>query len=83
MDKKAIKTFAIESRKKLIEEVKYQASLLGITAEGIADPVEKAEGMEVYYIGASTPNTIYDEAINQRKSLVKKIKENGLELDKI
>lgn len=31
MDKKAIKTFAIESRKKLIEEVKYQANLLGIT----------------------------------------------------
>lgn len=79
MDKKAIKTFAIESRKKLIEEVKYQASLLGITAEGIADPVEKAEGMEVYDIGASTPNTIYDEAINQRKSLVKKIKENGFD----
>ncbi len=73
MDKKAIKRFAIESRKKLIEEVKYQASLLGITAEGITEPVEKAEGMEVYDIGASTPNTIYDEAIKQRENLVKRI----------
>lgn len=79
MDKKAIKTFAIESRKKLIEEVKYQASLLGITADGIAEPVKKAEGMEVYDIGASTPNTIYDEAIKQRESLVKRINEKGFD----
>ncbi|AUB59809.1 restriction endonuclease [Methanobacterium subterraneum] len=79
MDKKAIKTFAIESRKKLIEEVKYQASLLGITAKGIAEPVEKAEGIEVYDIGASNPNTIYDEAIKQRKNLVKRINEKGFD----
>ncbi len=79
MDKKAIKTFAIESRKKLIEEVKYQASLLGITAKGIAEPVEKAEGMEVYDIGASNPNTIYGEAIKQRQNLVKRINEKGFD----
>jgi len=79
MDKKAIKTFAIESRKNLIEEVKYQASLLGITAKGIAEPVEKAEGIEVYDIGASNPNTIYDEAIKQRKNLVKRINEKGFD----
>jgi Eco57I restriction endonuclease. len=79
MDKKAIKTFAIESRKKLIDEVKYQASLLGITAKGIAEPVEKAEGIEVYDIGASNPNTIYDEAIKQRKNLVKRINEKGFD----
>ena len=79
MDKKAIKTFAIESRKKLIEEIKYQASLLGITTEGIAEPVEKADGMEVYDIGASTPNTIYDDAIKQRESLVKRINEKGFD----
>ena len=79
MDKKAIKTFAIESRKKLMDEIKYQASLLGITAEGISEPVEKSEGMEVYDIGASTPHTIYDEAIKQRKSLVKKVKEKGFD----
>ena len=77
MDKKAIKIFAIESRKKLIDEIKYQASLLGITADRIDDPVEKAEAMEVYDIGASTPNTIFDEAIKQRESLVKRIKEKN------
>jgi hypothetical protein len=79
MDKKAIKTFAIESRKKLIEEVKYQANLLGITAKSIAEPVEKAEGIEVYDIGASHPNTIYDEAIKQRKNLIKRIYEKGFD----
>ncbi|HHY00469.1 MAG TPA: BREX-1 system adenine-specific DNA-methyltransferase PglX, partial [Methanothermobacter sp.] len=79
MDKKAIKTFAIESRKKLIEEVKYQASLLGITSKGIAEPVEKAEGIEVYDIGASNPNTIYDKAIKQRKNLVKRINEKSFD----
>lgn len=79
MDKKAIKTFAIESRKKLIEEVKYKASLLGITAKGIAEPVEKAAGIEVYDIGAFNPNTIYDEAIEQRKNLVKRINEKDFD----
>lgn len=77
MDKKAIKNFAIESRKKLITEIKYKMGLLGITSEDIVDPVKKAEGMEVYDIGAATPHTIYDEAIEQRKSLVKRIKERG------
>ena len=79
MDKNAIKTFAIESRKKLIEEIRYQASLLGITADSIADPVETADAMEVYDIGAATPNTIYDEAIKQRVSLVKHINEKGFD----
>ncbi len=79
MDKKAIKNFAIEARKKLISEIKYKANLLGITAEGIADPIETADGMEVYDIGGGTPYTIYDEAIEQRKDLVKQVKEKGFD----
>ena len=79
MDKKAIKNFAIDARKKLISEIKYKASLLGITADGIAEPIKKAEGMEIYDIGGATPYTIYDEAIEQRNSLVKRIKEKGFD----
>lgn len=79
MDKKAIKTFAIESRQKLIEETKYQALRLGITADGIVDPVEKTDGMEVYDIGASNPHKIYDDEIKQRASLVKRIKEKDFD----
>ncbi|QHN06696.1 BREX-1 system adenine-specific DNA-methyltransferase PglX [Methanothermobacter sp. THM-1] len=78
MNKKAIKTFAVEARKKLIDEIKYRASLLGITEEGISDPVEKIDGMEVYDVGG-TPYKIYDEAIEQRKSLVKRINEKGFD----
>ena len=61
MDKKTIKNFAIYARKKLINEVKYQASLLGITDEGIVDPAKKIDGMEIYDIGGYNPYTLYDE----------------------
>ena len=37
MDKNVIKTFAIESRRKMIESVRYQANLLGINDNGIED----------------------------------------------
>ena len=79
MDKTAIKNFAISARKNLINEIKYQSSLLGITAEGIADPIKKDEGMEIYDIGGVTPYTIYDETIEQRNSLIKRINEKGYE----
>ena len=65
MDKNAIKSFAIESRRQLIESVKFQASLIGITADGIAEPISKAEGMETYDYGAGT-YSIYD---NERSSI--------------
>ncbi len=79
MNKSAIKTFATESRKKLISEIKHKTIRLGITAEGIADPVKKAEGMEIYSIGGGNSHTIYDEAIEQRKDLVKQVNEKGFD----
>ena len=79
MDKNALKTFAVESRRKLIEDTKYQASLLGISADEIKEPVSSAEGMETYQISASTIHTIYDEEIEQRKHLVQEIKDKGFE----
>ncbi len=79
MNKSTIKTFATESRKKLIHEIKHKTIRLGITAEGIADPVKKAEGMEVYNLGGGNSHTIYDEAIEQRKDLVKQVNEKGFD----
>lgn len=78
MDRSAIKNFAVESRRQMIESVKYQASLIGITAEGINNPISKAEGMETYDYGAGT-HTIFDEDIKKRKSLLKEIENNGFE----
>ena len=79
MDKNALKIFAVESRRKLIEDTKYQASLLGISADEIKEPIYSAEGMETYQISASTNHTIYNEQIEQRKHLVQEIENKGFE----
>lgn len=76
MDKNIIKSFAIESRRQMVESVKYQASLIGITAEGINEPISKAEGMETYDYGAGT-FSIFDEDIPKRESLVREVKNKG------
>lgn len=76
VDKSAIRTFAVESRRQMIESVKYQASLIGITADGISEPISKAEGMETYDYGAGT-YSIYDNDIEKRESLVKEIQNKG------
>ena len=78
MDKNAIKSFAIESRRQMIESVKYQASLIGITADGISEPISKAEGMETYDYGAGT-HTLFDKDIDKRKSLVNEVKTKGFD----
>lgn len=78
MDKNAIKSFAIESRRQMIESVKYQASLIGITSDNISEPISKAEGMETYDYGAGT-YTLFDEDIHKRENLVKEIKNKGFE----
>jgi len=41
MNKTAVKNFAIEARKKLISEITYRAGLVGITKNGIAEPIHK------------------------------------------
>ena len=76
MDKTAIKTFAINSRKKLIEDVEYKMSLVGITEDKINEPISSAEGIETFHIGGST-NSIYDKDIEKRKRLVKEVKQKG------
>lgn len=78
VDKNAIKSFAIESRRQMIESVKYQASLIGITADSISEPISKAEGMETYDYGAGT-HTIFDNDINKRKSLVNEVNTKGFD----
>jgi len=78
VNKNAIKSFAIESRRHMIESVKYQANLIGITSDGIAEPISKAEGMETYDYGAGT-YSIFDEDIKKRESLVREIQNKGFD----
>ena len=75
MNKTDIKNFAIWARNKLIADIQYRAGLMGITADGIKDPLPQSTGtMEFYDIGTSEPYAITGEAIPQRKKLVEIIR---------
>ena len=78
MDKNAIKSFAIESRRVMIESVKYQANLIGISSDGISNPISRAAGMATFDYGAGT-HSIFDEDIKKRDNLVKEIENRGYE----
>ena len=75
MNKTAIKNFAIWARNKLIADIQYRAELMGITADGIKDPLPQSTGtMEFYDIGTAEPYAITGEAIPQRKKLAEVIR---------
>ena len=44
MNKTAIKNFAIWARNKLITDIQYRAGLMGITVDGIKDPLPQSTG---------------------------------------
>jgi len=82
MNKTAIKNFAIWARTRLIEDIKYKASLLGITEKGIANPLPQSTSAEQYYdIGTKEPNVITGKQITQRRSLVESINTKAKEVD--
>ena len=78
MDKAAIKTFAINSRRKLMEDVEYRMSLVGVTRDGIQDSITDAEGIQTFNIGGAT-HSIYDEDIKKRENLIKEVNNKGFE----
>ena len=71
-----MKTFAINSRKKLMDDVEYKMSLIGIYENEIKNPISSANGIETYPIGGSTYN-IYDKDIEKREKIVKEVKQKG------
>lgn len=82
MDKTAIKNYAIWARTKLIENIKYKASLLGITEKGIADALPQSTTQEQYFdIGTREPYAIRGVQIAQRRSLAEAIKKKAQESD--
>lgn len=82
MDKTAIKNYAIWARTKLIEDIKYKASLLGITEKGIADALPQSTTQEQYFdIGTREPYAIRGVQIAQRRSLTEAIKKKAQESD--
>lgn len=82
MDKTAVKNYAIWARTKLIEDIKYKASLLGITEKGIADALPQSTTQEQYFdIGTREPYAIRGVQIAQRRSLAEAIKKKAKESD--
>jgi len=72
MNKAAIKNFAIWARNKLIEDVRYKARLIGITENGIDEPMPHSlKDLLFFDIGnENEPYAISGEAIEQRKKLI-------------
>lgn len=82
MNKTAIKNFAIWARNKLIADIHYRAGLIGITTEGIANPLPQSTGdTEFYDIGTAEPYSIHGQAVKQRKRLVELLDKKAEESD--
>ena len=79
MNKNAIKKFAIEARKKLIDSVTDKAGMLGITEKSCSEPITKGADFEVYQTVAGTEVTLNKRQCEQRKRLVAQIESRGFE----
>ena len=79
MNKNAIKKFAIEARKKLIDSVTDKAGMLGITEKSCSEPITKGADFEVYQTTAGTEVTLNKRQCEQRRRLVSQIESCGFE----
>lgn len=82
MDKTSIKNFAIWARNKLIADIGYKASLMGITEDGISEALSQSTpSTEFYDIGTDNPYAISTNQIKQRKRLVEVIRKKESDTD--
>ena len=79
MNKNAIKKFAIEARKKLIDSVTDKAGMLGITEKSCSEPVTEGADFEVYQTVAGTEVTLNKRQCEQRRRLVSQMESRGFE----
>lgn len=79
MNKNAIKKFAIEARKKLLDSVTDKAGMLGITEKSCSEPITKGADFEVYQTVAGTEVTLNKRQCEQRRRLVAQIESRGFE----
>ncbi len=75
MNKTAIKNFAVWARRKLISDITYKAGMIGITENGIAEPLPQSTGdMQFFDIGTKSYTEISGVEIKQRNALVSAIR---------
>ncbi|QAT61159.1 BREX-1 system adenine-specific DNA-methyltransferase PglX [Acidilutibacter cellobiosedens] len=74
MDKAVLENFAVYARNKLIQDIKNKASMIGITEEGIADPLpESNSDMLIFNIKTVESYRIHGGEVNQYKKLVEEL----------
>lgn len=77
MNKSAIKNFAVWARNKLIADITYKAGLMGITEDGVENPLPQSTiDVQFFDIGMKEPYALTGVQIEQRKSLVDAIQKN-------
>ena len=82
MDKTALKNFAIYSREKLIEDIKNKARLVGITEEGINNPLPQSTvDMKIFDIGEIDTYRINGEDVKKYEKLIEELKKREEESD--
>ena len=82
MNKSAIKMFAINARRKLIDDVTFQAGLLGITEKEIASPLKQSTAdLQFFDIGTKEYAQVAGARIRQRNALAAAIREKAKEVE--
>lgn len=75
MNKTAIKNCAIWARRKLISDITYRAGMLGITENGIAQPMKQStKDLQFFDIGTKDYVEISGDQIQQRNALISVIR---------
>ena len=78
MNKADIEKFAVWARQKLRREIENKAGALGISSEGIAEPLPQSAGnVQFFDIGTGSYATVEGMAIGQRGRLVQIIREKA------
>lgn len=80
MNKSAIKTFALWARKTLTAQIMEGADQIGITPQGVADPLPQSTYQMRYYRDSSGAVTgLWGEKLLQRERIVRMVEEFGFE----
>lgn len=82
MDKTALKNFAIYAREKLIKDIQDKARLIGITEEGIKDPLpQSTDDLKIFHIGERDTYKISGDDVRKYEKLVKELRKREKESD--
>lgn len=78
IDKTAIKNFAVYARNKLIKDIKNKAAMIGVTENGIQEPLSTSTGnIQLFDIGVQEPYRIEGKAIEQRNGFTRELKKRA------